>query len=219
MGSVLSMMKTVCRLPPSRRTIPAHIARGSHERRPTRAGAYAQFGTSSPCWRLSNDSNALELTPVTGDVPAQRRHSARSPTSLANPLPHRRHLAPRPRRAACSANRCVCISSVKRSPAIAGPAPRPLMTTPNPSRAIWFNSLAFAEQVVSEVNSVVVIVDRHGRIQRFNRLAEELMGVKEEDIIGRNVWALSCPPKPAPPPARTSPGFSIAACRMKSSGA
>jgi cyclic di-GMP phosphodiesterase Gmr len=31
---------------------------------------YAQFGTSSPCWRLSKDSNALELTPVTGDLPA-----------------------------------------------------------------------------------------------------------------------------------------------------
>ena len=31
---------------------------------------YAQFGTSSPCWRLSKDSNALELTPVTGDMPA-----------------------------------------------------------------------------------------------------------------------------------------------------
>ena len=24
------------------------------------------FGTSSPCWRLSTDSNALELTPVRG---------------------------------------------------------------------------------------------------------------------------------------------------------
>ncbi|MGN6455552.1 MAG: cyclic di-GMP phosphodiesterase, partial [Achromobacter mucicolens] len=52
------------------------------------------------------------------------------------------------------------------------------------------HGLSFAEQVVSEVNSVVVIVDRHGRIQRFNRLAEELTGVKEENIIGRNVWAL-----------------------------
>jgi cyclic di-GMP phosphodiesterase Gmr len=55
------------------------------------------------------------------------------------------------------------------------------------------NSLAFAEQVVSEVNSVVVIVDRHGRIQRFNRLAERLMGVKEEDIIGRDVSVFFMP--------------------------
>src|SRR5258707_10974231 len=31
---------------------------------------YARFGTSSPCWRLSNDSNALELTPVTSDEAA-----------------------------------------------------------------------------------------------------------------------------------------------------
>ncbi len=31
---------------------------------------YARFGTCSPCWRLSNDSNALELSPVTGNAPA-----------------------------------------------------------------------------------------------------------------------------------------------------
>jgi len=52
------------------------------------------------------------------------------------------------------------------------------------------HGLSFAEQVVSEVNSVVVIVDKNGRIQRFNRLAEELTGMKEEDVVGRSVWAL-----------------------------
>ena len=34
------------------------------------------------------------------------------------------------------------------------------------------HGLSFAEQVVSEANSVIVIVDQHGRIQRFNRLSE-----------------------------------------------
>ena len=34
--------------------------------------------------------------------------------------------------------------------------------------------LAFAEQVVSEVNSLVVILDRNGMVQRFNRLCEEV---------------------------------------------
>ena len=34
---------------------------------------------------------------------------------------------------------------------------------------------------------VVVIVDRHGLIQRFNRSCEEVTGVKEEDVVGRSV--------------------------------
>jgi len=31
---------------------------------------FANFGTTSPCWRLSKDSNALELTAETGSGPA-----------------------------------------------------------------------------------------------------------------------------------------------------
>ena len=40
--------------------------------------------------------------------------------------------------------------------------------------------LSFAEQVVSEANSVIVILDQNGNIQRFNRLSEEYTGLKEQ---------------------------------------
>ncbi|UUX56549.1 cyclic di-GMP phosphodiesterase [Citrobacter youngae] len=50
--------------------------------------------------------------------------------------------------------------------------------------------LSFAEQVVSEANSVIVILDRMGNIQRFNRLCEEYTGLKEREVIGQSVFAL-----------------------------
>ncbi|WP_342325306.1 cyclic di-GMP phosphodiesterase [Kosakonia sp. BYX6] len=50
--------------------------------------------------------------------------------------------------------------------------------------------LSFAEQVVSEANSVIVILDKLGNIQRFNRLSEEYTGMKEHEVIGQNVFKL-----------------------------
>lgn len=50
--------------------------------------------------------------------------------------------------------------------------------------------LSFAEQVVSEAHSVIVILDRHGNIQRFNRLCEEYTGMREKEVIGQNVFTL-----------------------------
>lgn len=132
---------------------------------------FAQFGTSSPCWRLSSDSNALELTPVTGDMPAnvaiplnpQQASQIRCLTGITSHLvldvrlfgePLRLHLVGRKINSGSWAGTA---SAYDDTESVA----RDLM-----------HGLSFAEQVVSEVNSVVVIVDRHGRIQRFNRLAE-----------------------------------------------
>lgn len=50
--------------------------------------------------------------------------------------------------------------------------------------------LSFAEQVVSEANSVIVILDRQGNIQRFNRLCEEYTGLREREVIGQSVFTL-----------------------------
>ncbi|MGP0656952.1 cyclic di-GMP phosphodiesterase [Citrobacter freundii] len=52
------------------------------------------------------------------------------------------------------------------------------------------HGLSFAEQVVSEANSVIVILDRMGNIQRFNRLCEEYTGLKEREVIGQSVFTL-----------------------------
>ncbi|MBN3786116.1 PAS domain S-box protein [Burkholderia sp. Ac-20353] len=56
-------------------------------------------------------------------------------------------------------------------------------------------ALAFAEEIVSEVNSIVVVLDRSGTIRRFNRKAEEYTGCKEENVIGENAQMLFMSPE------------------------
>ncbi|HEY4350700.1 MAG TPA: cyclic di-GMP phosphodiesterase [Paraburkholderia sp.] len=150
---------------------------------------YARFGTHSPCWRLSSDSNALELSPVTGDRPAtaavalnaQQAAQIRRLTGVTSHLTLEVRLYGEPLR-------LHLVGKKLNSNTWVGTASE-YDDTESVARDL-VHGLSFAEQVVSEVNSVVVIVDRNGRIQRFNRLAEELTGMKEEDVIGRSVWAL-----------------------------
>ncbi|THE34856.1 cyclic di-GMP phosphodiesterase [Citrobacter murliniae] len=61
--------------------------------------------------------------------------------------------------------------------------------TPSVARDLA-QGLSFAEQVVSEANSVIVILDRQGNIQRFNRLCEEYTGLREREVIGQSVFTL-----------------------------
>jgi cyclic di-GMP phosphodiesterase Gmr len=67
--------------------------------------------------------------------------------------------------------------------------------------------LSFAEQVVSEANSVIVILDQHGNIQRFNRLSEEYTGLKEQEVIGQNVFKLFMSRSEAAASKRNITGF------------
>ncbi|MBN3765297.1 cyclic di-GMP phosphodiesterase [Burkholderia sp. Ac-20365] len=150
---------------------------------------FARFGTSSPCWRLSSDSNALELTPETEDDAA----TVAIALSGAQAAQIRRltgvtaHLTMDVRLHG-EALRLHLVGKKLNSSTWAGTASA-YEDTESVARDL-VHGLSFAEQVVSEVNSVVVIVDKNGRIQRFNRLAEELTGMKEEDVVGRSVWAL-----------------------------
>ncbi|SIT41254.1 modulator of Rnase II stability [Paraburkholderia ribeironis] len=150
---------------------------------------YAQFGTSSPSWRLSANNNTLELSPVTGYVPANGA-IALDPRQAAQV----RCLAGVTSRVVVDVRLCGeplrlhLVGKKLNSDTWAGTASA-YDDTESVARDLVL-SLSFAERVVSEVNSMVVIIDRHGRIQRFNRLAEELIGVNEEDIIGHEVWAL-----------------------------
>ncbi|BCF99785.1 cyclic di-GMP phosphodiesterase [Paraburkholderia sp. PGU19] len=150
---------------------------------------FARFGTSSPCWRLSSDSNALELTPETEDDTA----TVAIALSGAQAAQIRRltgvtaHLTMDVRLFG-EALRLHLVGKKLNSSTWAGTASA-YEDTESVARDL-VHGLSFAEQVVSEVNSVVVIVDKNGRIQRFNRLAEELTGMKEEDVVGRSVWAL-----------------------------
>jgi len=147
---------------------------------------YTHFGTSSPCWRLSSDSNALELAAVRGlanlcvaldAAQAARVRAMTGVTSYAlldirlagNPL--RLHL----------------VGKKVSSDEWAGTASA-YDDTASVARDL-VHGLSFAEQVVSEVNSLVVILDANGLIQRFNRLCEEVTGMREEDVVGKSAYA------------------------------
>ncbi len=68
-------------------------------------------------------------------------------------------------------------------------------------------ALAFAEGIVSEVNSVVVVLDRSGAIHRFNRVAEEYTGRKQENVIGLNAQELFMSPEEAKSSRENIAGF------------
>ncbi|WP_436857480.1 cyclic di-GMP phosphodiesterase [Citrobacter tructae] len=78
--------------------------------------------------------------------------------------------------------------------------------TPSVARDL-VKGLSFAEQVVSEANSVIVILDSQGNIQRFNRLCEEYTGLKEQEVIGQSVFKLFMSRREAVASHRNMSGF------------
>ena len=146
---------------------------------------FTHFGTSSPYWKLGSDSDALGLSGENGTVtvaveltPAQARE-VRAMTGVT--------------------------SSLVLSIAIFGNVIRLHLVGRKIDTLIWGgtaahygdtvtvakdleNSLTFAEQVVSEVNSLVIILDSAGKIKRFNRLCEEVTGLRESDVVGKNAF-------------------------------
>lgn len=141
------------------------------------------FGTRSPCWTLNADSDALRLC-GNGDV-----------TVLATPLPE--DLAKQVRQMSGITQalnievtlfgELLSLLLVGRkidSQAWGGTAVQ-RGNVGETQRALEAG-LTFAEQVVSEVNSLVVVLDHEGKIKRFNRLCEEVTGYSEEQVVGRN---------------------------------
>ncbi|WP_269506927.1 cyclic di-GMP phosphodiesterase [Burkholderia sp. IMCC1007] len=152
----------------------------------------AHVGTRSPCWRLGSDSNALELAAVRGmtnvavALTAEQAARVRALTGVTSHLvlditlygtAISLHLVGKKvdtRDWAGTASAYSDAASVASDLA---------------------NGLAFAEQVVSEVNSLVVILDRNGMVQRFNRLCEEVTGKREVDVVGRSAFELFMSPE------------------------
>lgn len=157
------------------------------ENQDEKAILHTHFGTHSPYWRLSADSDAIELAAVKGATniamalrPDQAdiirsltgiTSSVRIDISLYGDLLHL-HLVGRkinPNEWAGTASAHTDTESVAKD---------------------LVEGLSFAETVVSEANSVIVIVDQNGRVQRFNKLSEEYTGKREQDIVGRSVFEM-----------------------------
>lgn len=149
------------------------------------------FGTPSPYWHVTKDSNALRLSgteqgcaayavELTSAQAAQIRALSGVTASLALDVtlfgvPFKLHLVGRK------------TDSQEWSGTAAHYA-----DTSTVARDLE-NGLNFAEQIVSEVNSLVVILDAQGKIKRFNRLCEEVTGMGEADLVGKNAHDLFIP--------------------------
>ncbi|MBN5336195.1 EAL domain-containing protein [Serratia marcescens] len=164
----------------------------------------AHFGTQSPHWRLAFDSNALELSAVKGKahvavaLSAMEAAKIRRLTGVTASLELTITLAGAPLHLHLVGRRVNNLEWAGTASAFSD--------TQSVARDL-VHGLSFAEQVVSEANSVIVIVDQHGRIQRFNRLSEEYTGLHEHEVIGKNVFQLFMSPEEAAASRRNIAGF------------
>ncbi len=53
----------------------------------------------------------------------------------------------------------------------------------------------FTNAVLDTVGSIVLVLDRTGRIVRFNRTCELISGYRADEVVGRFVWDLLIPPE------------------------
>ncbi|AWP32796.1 cyclic di-GMP phosphodiesterase [Pantoea eucalypti] len=166
---------------------------------------YTLFGTTSPHWRLTADSDALHFA-----------EDESSQTNIALPLT--------PGQAAMIRAMPVITSSINLTMSLQGIDVPMHFVGRKVNQASWAGTasawgdtsavardltlgLSFAEQVVSEANSVIVILDQRGNIQRFNRLSEEYTGLNEHEVIGRNVFQLFMTRQEASQSRRNIAGF------------
>ncbi|ENL2662041.1 cyclic di-GMP phosphodiesterase [Enterobacter hormaechei] len=166
---------------------------------------FRYLGTHSPWWRLTADSNALHLAAsesadiiqvvaLDDEQAALIRQLTVITSSIAMTLPLYGvdvpvHLVGRK----INKNEWAGTASAWND-------------TPSVARDLA-QGLSFAEQVVSEANSVIVILDQNGNIQRFNRLSEEYTGLKEQEVIGQNVFKLFMSRSEAAASKRNITGF------------
>ncbi|TAL90875.1 MAG: cyclic di-GMP phosphodiesterase [Candidimonas sp.] len=147
---------------------------------------FTYFGTGSPFWQLAADSDALQLCGVQG-IPnlavaliPEQAGKIRAFTGVTSHAEIDIQLFGEPQR--------LSLVGKKNGPNSWSGTASDYMDTPAVAKDLT-HGLAFAEQVISEVNSLVVIIDHNSNILRFNRLCEEVTGLREKDVIGKNAHA------------------------------
>lgn len=162
-------------------------------------------GTHSPWWRLAADSNALHLAASeSADViqvvalSDEQAHLIRQLTVITSSITLTLSLY--------GADVPVHLVGRKINKKEWAGTASAWNDTPSVARDL-VQGLSFAEQVVSEANSVIVILDQNGNIQRFNRLSEEYTGLKEQEVIGQNVFKLFMSRSEAAASKRNITGF------------
>lgn len=147
---------------------------------------FAYFGTRSPYWKLSADSNALQLAGIKG-IPnlavALRTDQAAGIRAFTGVTSH----AEIDITLFGESCKLSLVGKKDSTHSWSGTA-SDYLDTPAVAKDLT-HGLEFAEQVISEVNSLVVIIDHNFKILRFNRLCEEATGLREKDVIGKNAHA------------------------------
>lgn len=150
---------------------------------------FRYLGTNSPFWRLTADSNTLHF--ATSET-SETCHSIELNDTHADRIRGMTVITSSVTMTLClSGNDEALVHLVGRKISKnewAGSASE-WHDTSSVARDL-VQGLSFAEQIVSEASSVIVILDRHGNIQRFNRLCEEYTGLREHEVIGQNVFKL-----------------------------
>lgn len=169
------------------------------------ATLYSFLGTHTPYWRLSEDSNTLHLSVTEATDRAERvelapeqaeriREMTVITSSLMMTLPFDDNDVP------------VHLVGRKINKHEWAGSASAWHDTPSVARDL-VKGLSFAEQVVTEANSAIVILDSRGNIQRFNRLCEEYTGLKEQEVIGQSVFKLFMSRREAAASRRNISGF------------
>lgn len=146
---------------------------------------FTHFGTFNPCWQLAADSDALMLSDVgenatvAVELSAEQAADIRSMTGVTSSRTMTLSIFGTPI--------CVHLVGRKIDNWMWGGSAARYGDTETVVKDLE-NGLTFAEQVVSEVNSLVIILDSAGKIKRFNRLFEEITGVMESDVVGKNAF-------------------------------
>ena len=150
------------------------------------------LGTKTPCWSLHKDSNALALSAVRGPASLSVALSAEQADEIRGLTGVTSHLLVDVSLRGRAITLHLVGKKIDRNE-WAGTA-SDYADALSVAGALS-NGLAAAEQVVSEVNSLVAILDRNGLVQRFNRMCEEVTGMREVDVIGRSAFELFMSPE------------------------
>ena len=152
------------------------------------ATLYNYLGTHTPFWRLSDNCNVLYLSTIeaaeserTIELSPEQANRIREMTVITSSM-----MMTLPLEESDVSVHLVGRKINKREWAGSASA---WHDTPSVARDLM-HGLSFAEQVVSEANSAILILDSRGNIQRFNRLCEEYTGLKEHEVIGQSVFKL-----------------------------
>ncbi|MBN3780505.1 PAS domain-containing protein [Burkholderia sp. Ac-20345] len=147
------------------------------------------LGTSSPVWKLTGDSNALSLSPAGADTgPVVGVELTQAQANTIRNFSGESSMTMLEVRILGKRAKLHLVGKMIGQYEWAGMAA--LLSNSKSVASNSMQALAFAEGIVTEVNAIVVVLDKAGTIHRFNRKAEEYTNCTQKQVIGENAQDL-----------------------------